>query len=273
MGLSWADALEEVIGLEPPEDTLELRNNFLETCLLNKDGEGITQGEIHLTMQKYVYDFIKDNWGVQTRVMVMAPYNSGKSQQFPVGLLVYLSTLKPELEHLIISADAKLAKKRIVAIRAMVESKEYKYWCKINDLKPLKYDKKFDTGSMEVIVFESRNRTGNPSVEAHGVLTGGAGQRASYLWFDDICSTKDKNSPAHRRDVYDRAQNIWIKRLHDDGKVIGVMTPYHEEDANMRFCADGTFNVLKIAVNSDKSGYLVEIYNQEIDIEDEEYDD
>ncbi len=256
---SWQKALTTVVGHTPPKDSVELRNSFIEGCLLDKDGKPITQHALHETMQSFVHERMGEK---ERRIMLLCPYNSGKSQQFPIALLVYLSTRKPELEHLIISADAQLAGKRITAIRDMVESREYKYWCKQNNMLPLKYSRK-DTGSTEKIIFESKNRTGNPSVEAHGVLTGGAGQRASYLWLDDICSDKDRQSKAHRENVYTRTSNIWMKRLHDDGVTVAVATPYHEEDANMRFASDGTFNTLRIAVNNDKNGYIVEEYYSE----------
>lgn len=259
--MNWSEVVDSVVGFEPPEDTFELRNNFIESVLLDKDGKPITNAPLHRTMQKYFHKWMT---GGKLRMMVMAPYNSGKSQQFPIALLVYLSTMRPELEHLIISADQELASKRIVAIRDLIASSEYHEWCSNNNVPPLTFSKKDSEGSSKII-FESKNRTGNPSVEAHGVATGGAGQRASYLWLDDICSAKDKESRAWRDNVYNRASNIWIKRLHDDGKVIGVMTPYHEEDANMRFCSGGTFNVLKIAVNSDKSGYNVEVYESDLE--------
>jgi hypothetical protein len=254
--MGWDDALYTIVGRPKPEDTLELRNSFVESCLLDKNGNPITQHELHLTMQEFV--FRMHNKG-ERRMILLCPYNSGKSQQFPIALLVYLSTMNPELEHLIISADPKLASKRITAIRDMVESQEYRYWCKINDVDALKYSHK-DTGSSDKIVFDSFNRTGNPSVEAYGVLTGGAGQRASYLWLDDICSDKDRKESAHRENVLKRTNNVWIKRLHDDGKTIGVATPYHEDDANMTFCKDGTFNVLKIAVSNDLDKYIVNEY-------------
>lgn len=254
---SWTEVTEQLLGKPLPEDTFELRKSFIESCLLDQDGNRITQGELHDVMQRFVYECQDKRWG---GVMMMAPYNSGKSQQFPVALATYFSTRKPELEHLIISADPSLANKRITAIRSMVESAEYRLWCKTHGIEPLVYDTSRDTSSMEKIYFLSKNRTGNPSFEAKGVLAGGAGQRCTYLWLDDICSDADRTSRAHREKVYSRTTQTWIKRLHEKGIVIGVMTPYHEDDANMRLCSEGTYNVLKIAVNAEKSGYDVEEY-------------
>lgn len=250
---NWGDALINVIGHEPPPDSVEMRNGFLESVMLDKDGQPIRQAQIHTEIQTTVF-----NWEQQgyRRGVIKAPYNSGKSQQLPIGLSVYLATRKPELEQLIISSDAALAKKRILAIRALIESNEYKYWCRQHNFMPLEYGKR-DTGSTEFILFKSRNRTGNPSFEAHGVLTGGTGQRASYVWLDDICSDKDRHSRAHRDNVFERTSNVWIKRVHDKGFVYGICTPYHPQDANSRLAKSGTFCVLQIAVNDAKTGYTL----------------
>lgn len=256
---SWGEVANIVLGKELAPDTLELRTSFIENCLLDQDGNKITQAGIHNTMQEFVHRCQSEGWG---SVMMMAPYNSGKSQQFPVALAAYFSTRKPELEHLIISADPSLANKRITAIRGMVTSSEYRYWCREHNMNPLQFAKQ-DTDSMEKVYFLSKNRTGNPSFEAKGVLSGGAGQRCSYLWLDDICSDADRTSKAHRDKVYSRTTQTWIKRLHEKGIVIGVMTPYHEQDANMRLCQEGTFNVLKIAVSADKDKYEVNEYISE----------
>ena len=250
---NWNEALIGVIGHEPPSDSVELRNSFLEAVMLDKDGKPIKQASLHEEIQRTVFRWETDGY---RRGVIRAPYNSGKSQQLPIGLAVYLATRKPELEQLIISSDASLSKKRILAIRALVESNEYKYWCKQNNFRPLSYGKR-DTGSTEFIIFESRNRTGNPSFEAHGVLTGGTGQRASYVWLDDICSDKDRHSKAHRDAVFERTSNVWIKRVHDKGFVYGICTPYHPQDANSRLAKSGSFCVLQIAVNDAKTGYTL----------------
>lgn len=251
--IDWGTALVNVIGHEPPADSVELRNSFIEGVMLDKDGQPVKQAELHRQIQETVFRWEQEGY---RRGIVKAPYNSGKSQQLPIGLACYLATRRPELEQLIISSDDALSKKRILAIRALIESNEYKYWCGEHNFLPLQYAKR-DTGSTEFILFKSRNRTGNPSFEAHGVLQGGTGQRASYVWLDDICSDKDRQSKAHRDQVFERTTNVWIKRVHDKGFVYGVCTPYHPQDANSRLSRSGTFCVLQIAVNDVKSGYTL----------------
>ena len=49
---NWSDLLVNIVGHEPPPDSLGLRNSFIENCLADQDGFKVTQAEIHHTMQK-----------------------------------------------------------------------------------------------------------------------------------------------------------------------------------------------------------------------------
>lgn len=255
----WDDALFNVIGKEPPPDSLALRNSFLENVLLDQDGNPISQHRIHEEIQGFLYRIEQRalEAGQGGRGLIRAPYATGKSQQVAVALPTYISTRKPEVEHLIISADGSISTKRIIAIRQIVQSNEYKYWCSDHNLKPLAFDKALDTGSTEKITFKSKNRTGNPSMEAQAVLSKTTGQRAGYVWFDDICNDDDKTSKARRQQVYSRVTNTWIKRCHDKGFVFDICTPYHPDDANSKLMRSGVFDVMQIAVKEDRSGYLL----------------
>ena len=255
---SWDQALFNVIGKEPPTDSLALRNSFMENVLLDQNGNKITQHRLHEEIQGFFYRVEKRciERGNGGYAICRAPYASGKSQQIAVGLPSYLSTRKPELEHLIISADDEISQKRITAIRQLVQSNEYKYWCNDHNMKPLEFSSN-DTGSKSNIDFKSNNRTGNHSFDAFPVMSKTTGQRAQYVWFDDICNDDDKNSPARRKGVKSRVTNIWIKRKHDKGFVFDICTPYHPDDANSDLMRSGVFDVLQIAVKEDKSGYLL----------------
>ena len=49
--LSWDNAYKEIIGKTPPEDSLELRNSFIEGVLSDIDGKSVSQHEIHKEIQ------------------------------------------------------------------------------------------------------------------------------------------------------------------------------------------------------------------------------
>ena len=256
--LSWKDLLVNVVGHVPPPDSLELRNSFIENTLTDQDGNRITQAPIHYEMQKALWEWESGARarGTGARGLIRAPYNTGKSQQVPIGLSAYLTTRKHETENLIISADGGISAKRIISLRALFDSAEYKYWCKQHNFQAVTIDRN-DTGSTQRIVLSSKNRTGNPSFEAYAVLTRTAGQRCTYLWLDDVCNDQDRSSQPHREDVWKKVSNIWVKRVHDKGFIFNVSTPYHPDDANSRLMKSGIFNVLQIAVKPEKDGYNI----------------
>lgn len=252
----WGSVVDKVVGLEPPEDTFELRKSFFESVMTDQNGNPIKQAGIHDEIQGFIYNLEAKYPSTQLGIIVRAPYNTGKSQQL-VGLITYLSTLRPELEHLVVSADGGISSKRIAAVRMLIRKPSYIKWCKSNNIKPLVLSKA-DTDSTNKVIFESKNTTGNPSVEAYAVLTKTTGQRCTYLWLDDVCNDDDRTSPKRRDQVNGRINNIWIKRAHDKGRIIVVCTPYHPQDANSKLFKSGTFNALQISVTPDKTQYKVE---------------
>jgi hypothetical protein len=44
----WSDLLVNIVGHEPPPDSLDLRNSFIENCLADQDGNKVSQADIHL---------------------------------------------------------------------------------------------------------------------------------------------------------------------------------------------------------------------------------
>ena len=259
---NWSDLLVNVVRHEPPVDSLELRNSFIENCPADQDGKKVTQAQIHLTMQQGIYDWEQEALSKNARLngLIRAPYNTGKSQQVPIGLSAYMTTRKHELETLIVSADGGISAKRILSLRALFMSDMYRYWCKEHNFSPVEFDRT-DTGSTQRIIVKSRNRTGNPTYEAYAVLTQTTGQRAGVLILDDVCNDEDRISTARRETVWNKVSNTWIKRVHDKGIVLSVCTPYHPNDANSRLMKSGIFNVLQISVKEDKTGYKVEEWN------------
>jgi hypothetical protein len=43
----WSDLLVNIVGHEPPPDSLDLRNSFIENCLADQDGNKVSQADIH----------------------------------------------------------------------------------------------------------------------------------------------------------------------------------------------------------------------------------
>lgn len=251
--MSWDKAYKEVIGNPPPPDSLELRNSFIEGVLSDIDGKSVSQHELHKEIQGAIFRWKEQ--GIHDGI-ISAPYGSGKSQQVPIGLSVYLATLDPNKPHIIISADPELATNRISSIRYIIESEEYKLWCKQNNFFPVEYDKR-DTNSSQKIILKSANKTGVPTFFAAGIETKGTGWRTYYLWGDDICNNEDFKSRATRENRHKAWTNTWTKRSLDGGYEYLIRTPYHPQDANEKLLKTGIYAHLEIAVKEDKSGYTV----------------
>lgn len=254
--MSWSQAKINVLGKKKPEDSFELRTSFLENVMTDEWGELVIQDHIHNEIQNTLYEW--EQQGFHDGI-ISAPFGTGKSQQLPIGLGTYFNTLVPEESNGIITADPKLSKKRIIAIRELVIKEQYKYWCKDHNFIPLEFHRR-DSDSSEEIFFKSKNTTGNPSFFAAGIETGGTGYRFWRLWGDDICDMKDFNSQATRDRRFNAWTTTWTTRVYDGGFVYLIRTPYHPNDANERLIKSGSYCHLEIAVREDKAGYDVKEY-------------
>lgn len=251
--MSWDEALLQVVGKAIPEDSLELRNSYIEGVLGDIDGVKVTQHDLHKEIQGTIFRWQQS--GINDGI-VSAPYGGGKSQQVPIGLSSYLATRDPNKPHIIISADPDLAKNRILGLRRIFESSDYRYWCKFHHFRPAEFSKS-DTNSSQMIHLKSKNATATPTFFAAGIETKGTGWRCYYLWGDDICNNEDFRSKATRENRHKAWTNTWTKRSLDGGYEYLIRTPYHPQDANERLLRTNIYAHLEIAVREDKTGYDV----------------
>lgn len=249
--MTWDKAYQNVIGKTTPKDSLELRNSFIEGVLSNKSGGEIVQHDLHKHIQRAIFQW--EQKGIREGV-ISAPYGSGKSQQIPIGLAGYISTRDPNTRHIIISADPDLAKSRIMTLRFLFDSNDYKYWCHDHNFKPVELSKRDTDGSQTIHLV---NATGQQSYFAAGIETKGTGWRCDYLWGDDICNNEDFKSPATRKNRFKAWTNTWTKRIEGDGYEYLIRTPYHPSDTNERLIKTGIYAHLEIAVKEGMDGYTV----------------
>jgi hypothetical protein len=84
----------------------------------------------------------------------------------------------------------------------------------------------------------------DPSVEASGVLSTGAGGRADILICDDVVDLKNSViNPAMRDQVTNTIKETWFSLVAATGKIIWVATPYHVADATHNIKETGVFKV------------------------------
>ncbi len=71
----------------------------------------------------------------------------------------------------------------------------------------------------------------DPSVQASGVMSAGAGGRADILVCDDVVEMKNAViNPAMREQVTKTVKEVWFSLVAATGKIIWICTPYHVAD-------------------------------------------
>lgn len=72
----------------------------------------------------------------------------------------------------------------------------------------------------------------DPSVQASGVMSAGAGGRADLLICDDVVDLKNSVlNPAMREQVIKAVKETWFSLVAATGKIVWICTPYHVADA------------------------------------------
>lgn len=247
-------SFEEVWADKKPvefEDTVEKRLNFVESVCKNEKGEFVTNARIHIEMQEKAFEWEQDG----SNGLIRVPYGVGKSTQVTQALNLYKLTVNPNHLIIILSSKPENALSRVDWIRDMIEnSTDYRRWCKDNGLRPLELSDK-DTGSTRKIYVKRTSTSPHPSVFGSGISEGGTGWRATILCPDDIVDRKNSRFEKDRDKVYSDWSNTWKKRVIPSGMVLGVFTPYHPKDANMRILETGRFGELKMRVSKTKENY------------------
>ncbi len=71
----------------------------------------------------------------------------------------------------------------------------------------------------------------DPTIEAAGVLSTGAGGRCDLLLFDDVCDFRNSiANPSLRPVVASAVEKVWLNLLVPGGQAIWLNTPWHELD-------------------------------------------
>lgn len=229
-----------------------MRLDFLENVIIDDKGKLIKLHETHIEMQRTVYEWEKHN----IKGLIRCPFGLGKSTQIAVALVVYEHTLNKHLISIINSSVPELSEEKCRAIRKIVKTNpHYKTWCGKYGIQPLEFSS--DDNDAASQIFFKGNTAGRPSIEGVAVMGGGVGQRCHRMIYDDVVDQKSQESATHRAKVYRRMRNTWNSRLYNKERDIirGVFTPWHKDDANMKFINSGQFAELMIRINDDETGF------------------
>jgi predicted phage terminase large subunit-like protein len=224
----------------------------------------------HEVIANEVDAFIKDP--DRRRLMVFLPPQHGKSEILSRCFPAYALGQNPDLKIAAASYSADLAKSFNRDVKRIIDGEYYKdvfpdtFLNSKNVVTDSKSDYLRNTEEFEIVGHKG-------SYKAVGVEGGLSGRPVDLAIIDDpIKDMKAAASVAIRKTVWEWYINVLEARLHNNSKVILIMTRWHEDDlAGRLLMEDGDeWEILRIKAikEPDNTGEEVEGYQAPIDIED-----
>jgi DNA polymerase III delta prime subunit len=161
-------------------------------------------------------------------LLLEAPRGCGKTTWL-ICVILWLLGRNQELRIKLVCENDGKAKKRLRAIRDFIKDNEL-YQLVFPDVK-IATNAPNDKHTLNLV----RNRiTPESTIEAKGIDTAGAGDRADIFFGDDICGYRNTlGKVAMREEVKETFLNDWKPTINPrDGRFIMIFTPWHEEDLN-----------------------------------------
>ena len=200
---------------------------FLEYTMVDPDTGGPIQQQ---GFQREWQTLMSDNdWS-----LIGAPRGHGKTIQV-VGRQVWNLGTNPNARIKIIGSSDDKAKEILGLIRDLIAKS-----AAVQDVFPhLKIDGALGDTKDKFFV-ERPIQQRDPSVEASGWSSTGAGGRADYLICDDVVDPKNALvNPAMREQVKTVMSETWFSLVANSGKVVWICTPYHQMDASHAYKSMG----------------------------------
>lgn len=195
-------------------------NAFAEYCLTDHLGAPWVQQSFHREWHSLIPE------AGPARVLIGAAREHAKSTQISIMRVLWELGRIPNLRVKLVAAHDDLARSLLQEIRINIERNE-----RLHEVFPdLKPDE--DAGWAKERLFVKRDLIQkDPSVEAAGVLSTGAGGRADLIIFDDVVDLRNAILNPSMRDSVKRAvREVWTNLLGPTGRAVCVGTVWHQED-------------------------------------------
>ena len=156
-----------------------------------------------------------------------------------MGYIIWKLGHNPNLRIKIIGSSDEKSKEILGLVREVIDKDD-----RVHEVFPnLTIDK--DRGDTKTAFFVNRTiRQRDPSVEASGVMSTGAGGRADILICDDVVDLKNSViNPAMREQVINAVKETWFSLVSSTGQIVWIATPYHIADATHNLKNTGEFKV------------------------------
>jgi len=209
------------------------RDVFKQYVIKDDYGENIEQAVIHREWTEHL------RWCIRHKLYcaIIAPMGHGKTENMIIGDTLFDIGRNPNIRIKIICNTDQNARLRIGSIRKYIEESDA-FRRVFPECQP-DYKSKWNDHQL----FLKRDSFGkDPSVEAWGIFSSGAGGRADSNRFDDPCDQKNSVSePMTREKVIEVVKQTWMSRLDEHSGDIDycpclwIATPYHEKDASWNY--------------------------------------
>lgn len=197
-------------------------NAFIEHILVDPEtGEHVHQQPFHVEWQALISQ-------QRSRTMIVCPRGHGKTMQV-VGRTVWEIGRDPNIRTRIVSSKDEKAKEILGAVRDLIKNSD-----RVKEVFPnLIIDEARGDTKSDFYVKRSNVSMRDPTCQAAGVLTAGAGSRADILLCDDVVDPKNAMiNPALREQVKTMLSSTWFSTVSPQkGRIIYLATPYHVQDA------------------------------------------
>lgn len=218
------------------EEAQEDFSAFMQYCFYDpKTGEPF--------VQQWFHDEWSDAMDVESRLLIIAPRNHGKTSQI-VGRVIWELGRNPSLRIKIVCASDGAAKDRLFEV---IQNLTYNK--RVKEVFPNLRPSKSGEWSKHKIVVERTARHKDASVEAIGITATATGGRADLLIADDVVDRRNALSfPALREQIKQAWKSDWTNLLEPDSRVWYICTLWHKDDLSHEIMDNPAYKVLKYAV-------------------------
>lgn len=198
-------------------------NTFIEYVIVDPETDlNAKQQPFHREWQKLITE--------RRRVLIVCSREHGKTVQL-ASRIVWEIGKRPNIRIKIIGSTDEKAKEILGMVAKMIRTNP-----RVKEVFPtLEMDATAGGGDTKTSFFVVRSNSTmrDPTCEAAGVLTAGAGGRADLLVCDDVCDMKNSViNPATREQVKKTVKDVWFSLVSaKTGRIVWIATPYHTADA------------------------------------------
>ena len=217
-----------------------------------------TEAKIRLSeIHNLMIDFVGYCISIDKFAMLEMPWEHGKSAIFSVLYPLWRVGRNQNLTIKLVSAAEAVVKIRVKQARDYIDGKHGGVYGRV--FPHIKADHKAGYSNFQIHV--EREVSACPTIWAHSVLSSGEGPRCGLLILDDCITRANSLSKDYNQVVIDAIEGTWQKRLHPDGMVIMLNTPFSQKDAVAHITKSRLerFCILKVSVNKSLDGYNVEV--------------